>query len=944
MNKILTAAVTTTEVQEQMVENHSQISRETLYNFEENNYYIKDGDKYVLLGGNGKQNFLTAGDNIEIIDDDPEHPIIRLADDVVVKTLTLSPGTEEDPILDWKGTIKLGTLKDGNTVYLITKATEIASEDQALFGGQILVRMHCKDGKDVYAQYAVTITSTGSWSLWGGANAGSNIRVCKAKYNNEWYYGLKIPNGSFQNVRQVDTPTYKNTKDTGANNRLYFQIGNSFGEYYVGWAGSGKSGVKLDYVEDLGTVVGYPDVSIKKYSLSIKDLVDNELLPNENEEEWQKVISNDEIKENQWARWYKNDDKIYFEIASKQILEYTWETLETSGDISLHWNGQVNNYVGNFYVTTEPSNGNTHRTIRKDLTECGVASPDPNDPEEEKLSTYNHWYSMSMQDFQELLGFTLTGEWAQYVTNHHILCFRIYYKNINNGSSYGTRITRIQIRDVNGTDNTNGLGGTAGEIVYDFKASFTDAPFTWKNTELVNLNRNPDIYYYNNSNYGVTQVIGNFLDRQQVTTGKEVSETLAIQGIIYPTDLEDNIISAKYDMDYYKAHPTECANWTYSSNVPLFTNWSEANSANFLLNSGNNSWCFMMDVFPTWLEITGHHYTNEYFIDNLDIESADLWYNGWYDLPESLVPPQPNTSQLDFQVLARESQDADSYSEVFLFDENDTAKDVANKIDSLQPLGEDAPPYYMQLNRTLTLADLRLIAEHIKQGDRQIYLDLGNCTMAANNTDWNETLFTGCISLRGLVVPKGITNMQSVPFMWCTYMRNLDLTPSGGTLKTIGGGQWGMACGLLTSTRVTTLLVPRSVSKFGSYLVYSSNIKNLILLHRNAGDGKIALTYNTWYGTAPNNPADTTLPEGFKIFVEASYESTIKNPDDEWKQHWYPQSDSTAYNSITVFNKDWSQAKWQEFENKNHWGEELINRVRREFGKTSDIEILNYMA
>lgn len=937
MNKILTAAVTTTEAQAQMVKNHDQVSRETLYNFEENNYYIKDGDKYVLLGGNGKQNFLTAGDNIEIIDDDPEHPIIRLADDVVVKTLTLSPGTEEDPILDWKGTIKLGTLKDGNTVYLITKATEIASEDQALFGGQILVRMHCKDGKDVYAQYAVTITSTGSWSLWGGANAGTNLRVCKAKYNNEWYYGLKIPAGDFQNVRQVDTPTYKNTKDTGANNRLYFQIGDEPDSYFVGWAGKGKNGTKLQFEEDLGTLTGYPDVTVKKYSISVKDLVDNEFLEEENGEEWQKVISNDEIKENQWARWYENGDKIYFEIATRLNYVYTWKVLETSGDITLHWNGRTSYNTCNFSLSTDNANRN--------LTECGVASPDPNDPEEANLSSYNHWYSMSMLDFQSLLGFNLAGEWASFVTNHHIICFRIYYKfSTSNWGQQTTRITRIQIRDTNGTDTTNGLGGTAGEIVYDFKTSAEDMPFSWDDTDLVNLTRSPSDVYYPHTSDTISKVIGHFYDRKAIPEGEPVSETIAIQGIEYPSDLEDNIVSAKYDITYYRANTNQCKGWTYSSPIPLFMDWSEANSTTLKYNSGNNSWCFMMDVFPTWLEITGHRYTNEYFIDNLDIESADLWYNGWYDLPESLVPPQPNTSQLDFQVLARESQDADSYSEVFFFNENDTATDVVNKIDSLQPLGEDAPPYYMQLNRTLTLADLRLIAEHIKQGDRQIYLDLGNCTMAAGNTNWNEAIFTGCISLRGLVVPKGITNMQSVPFMWCTYMRELDLTPSGATLDTIGGGQWGMACGLLTSTRVTTLLVPRSVNNFGSYLVYSSNVKNLILLHRDASDGKIALTHNTWYGTSPTKTTDTTLPEGFKIFVEASYEYTIKHPDNTWQSFWSPNSDRTAYNSITVFNKDWSQAEWQEFENKNHWGEELINRVRREFGKTSDIEILNYMA
>lgn len=528
------------------------LDRSLLWEVNKNNLWIKDKDKLVGIGGNIKQNKLTAGDNIEIIEEGEDvigknrKDTIRLKDNIEVHTCTISPGTEEDPILPWKGTIFLGELTNGNQVYLITKATQVGDENQALFGGQILVRMVTKDGKEVFAQYAITITSTGSWSLRGGSNFGPNICVCKAKYRDEWYYGIKIPSGDFQNVRIIDNP------------------------------------------------------------------------------------------------------------------------------------------------------------------------------------------------------------------------------------------------------------------------------------------------------------------------GAE-----------------------------------------------------------------------------------GYHYSEEYFTDHFDLDKTEFWYNGWYDLPEPLIPPQPPTSELEIQVLTEGSSGGssggDSFSEIFTSSE--PIQDIVNKIDNLPDLGEDAPPYkWVITGRILSLKDLELLASHIKNADKQIYLDLSNCTVANDARTWNVGIFRSCSSLRGLSIPQGVRQIISAEFLWCTHLRTLDLSPSAGTLYELGASsKWGTIMSLLSSTRIRFLIVPNSVNKLTNYFMGASDIKKLVFTHQD----NESLSISDWTFQVHDSGGNliSTIPTGFHLYITESwwnnylYNNFIKdNASQKWQWNNITFWTKEVVDSIVTYDPNWSKEQWQAFATEYDWSEEEVAHVRKYFG------------
>lgn len=949
------------------------LDRSLLWEVKNDNLWIKDKDKLVGIGGNIKQDKLTAGDNIEIIEEGENilggdrKDTIHLKDNIEVHSCTISPGTEEDPILPWKGTIFLGELTDGNQVYLITKATQVKDEDQALFGGQILVRMITKDSREIFAQYAVTITSTGSWSLWGGNNFGANIRVCKAKYRGEWYYGLKIPSGDFQNVRIIDTPDIENKNLT---RRTYLQMGTLDDPYkfYVGRA----SASNVPLIPEGPLTKDENEVNEGKYNLSIKDLADNM--------GWADTLTSSEVKDNQWKRWYEDDAKLRFNIKTFPIDASPWTVHGESGVIYLV---RGSDYYGGSRGTTRLNNcaeyglrvytnwGN-YRSLT--LTHDGQRHYNSDgdnyiDGENTQLSiSYNHWYSCTVRDFQTLLGMTFEGDWATYARNtRYTINFRIYTKiqtNAQGVEESWTRLNCIQIRDVNDTSvRTERLDGNYGRVLVDFTAEELDPPFKWTSI-LTNIKGDgySQVERYVDMRQSTTVQIGTFSDRSP-NTNMALAENVMITSVEIVDGKTDAKFATLFDQTYLTDNYETIAAGA-SNHIPLFQeNWNSIYGRSKLFYAGqegidgNQTYSFFADFINDYEEIVGHHYSEEYFIDHLDLDKTEFWYNGWYDLPDPLIPPQPPTSELEFQVLARESQDEDSFSEVFFSSE--PIPIIVNRIDGLQDLGEDAPPYKWVISeRVLSLADLKMLAAHIKNSDKQIYLDLSQCTVASDAREW-EGIFEGCVSLRGLVIPQGVTHIGNGCFIWCTYMRELDLSPSTSSLKEIGGGSgWATSMGLLTSTRIRTVIVPKNVTHFSNYLVYSSNVENFITLYgAEFGPTVDDLLFKwgdtgwtsewTWFGIKAGDGKTDELPDGFHLFFDIDFwESEGFVHGRETSGSVYPGTTrwpQTVKDSIVTYNMRWGQREWQEFNNQYHWGETLINKVRRlKNPDVSDLEIIDY--
>ena len=330
-----------------------------------------------------------------------------------------------------------------------------------------------------------------------------------------------------------------------------------------------------------------------------------------------------------------------------------------------------------------------------------------------------------------------------------------------------------------------------------------------------------------------------------------------------------------------------------------------------------------------------------------DFQNVEFWYNGWYDLPEPLIPPQPPTSELEIQVLTEGSSgggssgggssDDDSFSEIFTSSE--PIQDIVNQIDDLPDLGEDAPPYKWVISgRVLSLEDLELLASHIKNADKPIYLDLSNCTVAEDARTWDVGLFRSCVSLRGLSIPQGVRQIIKSEFLWCTYLRTLDLSPSAGTLYELGASSnWGTTVSLLSSTRIRFLIVPNSVTRLTNYFMGASNLKKLIFTHQNYE----SLSISVWTFQVHDSSGNliSTIPTGFHLYVTESwwnkylYDNFVK---DDASQKW--QWSSVFYwtkevvDSIVTYDPNWSKEQWQAFATEYDWTEKEVAYVRKCFG------------
>jgi hypothetical protein len=95
------------------------------------------------------------------------------------------------------------------------------------------------------------------------------------------------------------------------------------------------------------------------------------------------------------------------------------------------------------------------------------------------------------------------------------------------------------------------------------------------------------------------------------------------------------------------------------------------------------------------------------------------------------------------------------------------------------------------------------------------------------------------------------------------------------------------------------------------------------------------------------------LPDGFRIFFSQGFweNGTSKGNNNGQPNKngtgwdWYPTMENTTrwnkrvIDSIAVYPQDGDQEEWQTFNDKYHWGEDLINEVRSKFGYENRIEI-----
>lgn len=743
MNHILTG---TSSEEKLEIAKDSILNRSLLYEKDNENLYIKYNDELIPLGGSVKQDTLTAGDNIEFIDDgdntNDQPVIVRLKDDIDINTCTLSP--DGDNTYNWKGTIKLGELIDSNKLFILTKQTKIDDDIKGIIGGEVLTKLTGEDSKIYYGHYALTCTSTGSWSLKGASSTTTAMRMCRIKVisTGEYYYGLKIPTElitktesheeEYQEEEEVLVPhtqngnIYINKLNTNTLTRNYYPTGGYFNQYY-----------------------------------------------------------------------------------------------NSNGYYSLHMG-----YKGTTGIT---------------LTDT------------QYYNGYNSWVYCSLKSFFDYIDMTPQKETTKEWYNNNYYLYLYVYRRFDSRGNLGFRVTAAAI--CSKVMSSNFDANTSSVVTY-MTPSNEGSNWNW-----------------NDSVFTTSSYVN--------ITGNENTSVLLV-------DIEESYTT------------TETQTVTKTRTVTTTTT-------------------------------TEQNFTN-----------VELWFNGWNEIPDELKLTGYTDKDLEYTVLSDKSNDNDSFAETFYC----TASEVPGIVTAQQDTGEDNAPYKFIVSGTISLTDLQNIAELCRDPEKQIYLDMNQATVDSTATEWGSQLFTGCSALRGLILPQGVISITECAFIWCTYLRYLDLTPSSGTLTTLGASSgYGTSVGFLTSTRVRYLMIPSSVNKIQNYLIGSSNIRNLIFLH----EGNNSLEINQWAFMIFDSTStiQETVPDNFHVFVTQSWYDGFINTNwtktnatyaYQWNngQGWWTK---TMVDNLVIFDPSWDQESWQSFQYKYLWGEDLINEVRSKLGYPNAIEI-----
>ena len=921
------------------------LNRQFLFTKDNEDFYIKYDDHLIPIGGKVKQNYLEAGDNIEIIRDESiehDHPeILRLLDDIYINTCELGKNTDT---YRWKGTYKIGELDNNNAIFILTKKSESVHDlEKAIIGGEILVKMI--DDKDTiqYAHYALTCTSTGSWSLAGACATPSNVRMvrCKQISTGDYFYGLRLPKGEYEDYGIVDTPDWE-TVNLQASVGLW--AGSNINDLWLYTSQTEyKQLTKDSHIADYGFTAG-DGYSKDLWTISLSDYDD--LLG------WTKNNSHmlDADAKASWKEWIDKGYKVGLTLDTKDVLTNAWHIYNTSTGVYLYKEGLTGNDRQS-YATYSLFRGNLRYTLTDKGTDASIYGS--------SVSTYNHWYTMSMPYFFNLLGFTPRGDWAQYNNNNYLFGIRIYTRGT------GTRITLVAVLRNN----------TALTQVRVIGANDLDIEFNW-DSDLVNLkstNGYPANEVYPALNNGDYVDIFKFVDRTAIPQKRGMQIRATDISLLDSNNqiVSDSFSFTNFDQQFVVDNYSFVSNFT-NNRIPIFTTNSE--NVPTLLYYGETDSTF--DDQTTFLGIqkssydyiVAHHLEEKKFINTLTIKHAEFWFNGWRHFPEFLMLHDYVDEDFEYTVLSNKSNDNDSYAETKYFGTVAEYEDAKNGLPSMQDTGEDNAPYKIYITQEwLSMQDLLDIAAYIRHLEKQVALDLSNCKVLPDAEAWNTAIFEGCVSLREIAIPQGVKEFGQGIFKWCTYLRKLDLTPSASTLTTIGGTAWEQNAGFLVSTRVTQLLIPENVSLLRNYLVYASNLKTLIFLHdkniglkedqSNASEaaraGTLSISEWAWIGQTGYGSLVYDLPDGFHIFFSKSFwEEGVSKGNNAGQPNkngsgwdWYPNTENSSrwnkrvIDSIVAYPQDGTQEEWQAFEDQYHWGEDLINEIRAYYGHENAIEI-----
>lgn len=243
---------------------------------------------------------------------------------------------------------------------------------------------------------------------------------------------------------------------------------------------------------------------------------------------------------------------------------------------------------------------------------------------------------------------------------------------------------------------------------------------------------------------------------------------------------------------------------------------------------------------------------------------------------------------------------------------------IADIIQGLDETGEDGSPHIIRPSGSINKASLMTIAGVCLNSERQLVIDLSNCTAAADAQDWSgdddlSKLFQGASSINKFIYPRGVLTAGNAPFLNCSFLRDIEFNDE---IYQLGYYVWvNRNQGFFSGARIKEVWLPKQlgqvtgVAAWGGYFMaqnnviglyirpdsyYAQNVVNIVDMFTNQDWSNVAHMYwSTWNYSRGD----------FKIYLPCK---RIGSPEDNrWEtgnqwlyNRWINQIGNTTFASV----------------------------------------------
>lgn len=171
------------------------------------------------------------------------------------------------------------------------------------------------------------------------------------------------------------------------------------------------------------------------------------------------------------------------------------------------------------------------------------------------------------------------------------------------------------------------------------------------------------------------------------------------------------------------------------------------------------------------------------------------------------------------------------------------ADQVTDVIQDFNETGELGDPNYVKVSDIeFSLADLEKIASTLRDSDRKVHLDLSECSVKEDATDW-ERLFNKCLSLSYIAMPQGVTKVGTDTFVGCIFLEKIKFCESLTTFESDSHSY------IFTGNRIRTYILPKNCSKIGWNTFANSGARHIIVPPDSVHSFKSMLSYGSFFDT-----------------------------------------------------------------------------------------------